>query len=105
MSQANMDRLAEDLARVVRDAEGLLRATAGEAGEKVAELRARAQASLDAARERLAGLGEDAAERARTAAERTSAQVKANPWVAVGIGAAAGLLVGLLLGRRGGGAS
>jgi ElaB/YqjD/DUF883 family membrane-anchored ribosome-binding protein len=35
-----------------------------------------------------------------TGVPATSAYVKDNPWVAVGVGAAAGLLAGLLLSRR-----
>src|SRR5690606_28599468 len=46
MSQVNTDKLIEDLRQVVRDAEDLLRATAGQAGEKIAEARARAEESL-----------------------------------------------------------
>ena len=102
MAQAASDRLIEDLRQVIRDAEELLRVTAGQAGEKIAEARARAEESLLAARSRLAELGSGAAVRAQAAADSADLYVRANPWAAIGIVAATGLLVGLLIGRRGG---
>ena len=48
-NQSQKDRLMNDLHAVVAEAEGLLRATAGSAGEGAAELRAKVQASLDRA--------------------------------------------------------
>lgn len=105
MSQVTTDKLIEDLKLVVHDAEELLRATAGQAGEKVAQARAKAEASLQVAKAQLAAVGSGAAERAREAAQRTDEYVHQNPWASIGVGAAVGLLVGLLLGRRGGGSS
>ena len=43
-------RLAGDLKLVVRDAEDLLKATAGEAGEKVKEVRSRLATALESAK-------------------------------------------------------
>jgi ElaB/YqjD/DUF883 family membrane-anchored ribosome-binding protein len=100
MSHVTTDRLVEDLKRVVHDAEALLKATAGQAGENIQQARAMAESSLHAARSRLAELGGDAAARVRDTAERTNSYVHGNPWVAVGVGAVAGLLVGLLVGRN-----
>jgi ElaB/YqjD/DUF883 family membrane-anchored ribosome-binding protein len=102
MSELNTDKLLEDLRAVIRDAEELLRATAGQAGEHVAQARARAEASLQSARALLATLCDSASARARGAARSADAYVQGNPWIAVGAGAAAGLLLGLLLGHRSG---
>ncbi len=102
MSQVTIDQLREDLRQVVRDAEELLKATAGQAGEKVAEVRARAEETLLGAKARLADLSSDAAVRARAAAASADEFARANPWAAIGVAAAAGMLVGLLLGRRNG---
>jgi ElaB/YqjD/DUF883 family membrane-anchored ribosome-binding protein len=96
---ATVEALFEDLRAVVRDAEALLRATEGEAGEKIAEIRARAAQSLHAARERLDEAGAGVGERARSAARSTDAYVHENPWAAVAIAAGIGFLVGSL-GRR-----
>lgn len=100
MSRTTAADLRDDLQRVIRDAEELLQATAGQAGEKFAGLRARAEESLRAARTRLHELGDVAAARAGKAAANADECVRANPWTAVGVGAAAGLALGLLLGRR-----
>jgi ElaB/YqjD/DUF883 family membrane-anchored ribosome-binding protein len=90
----------DDLHAVIRDAETLLRATAANTGEKVQEARNRAEESVRAAKERLAGVEDEAMERARAIADETDVYVRANPWTAVGIAAGAALLLGLLLSRR-----
>ena len=94
------DKLMEDLRLVVTDAEELLRATAGQAGEKVAAARARAEESIDAAKARIAQAGYAAAEQTRVAAKVTDDYVHENPWTAVGIAAAVGLVVGVLMSRK-----
>ena len=83
------DKLMEDLRAVMSDAEVLLNATAGQAGEQAEQARARVEESLRAARAHLEGLG-----------SRLDEQVRANPWTAVGVAAGVGLLVGLLLSRK-----
>jgi len=94
------EKLLADLQTVVADAEALLKATAGQAGDKIQEARARAEESLAAARERLSGVEEDALQQARELVSEGEEYVRQNPWEAVGIAAGVGLLLGLLLGRR-----
>lgn len=96
MENVTTDKLMADLRTVVRDAEELLQATAGQGSAQLKELRARAEESLGAARARLQEAGDDA----RKAARDIDEQVRANPWAAVGVAAAAGLVLGLLLGRK-----
>lgn len=91
------ERLVNDMRAVERDAEALLRASNG---GKEAASREQTESALRAAKERLAALGNGAYERARHAAEATDHYVRANPWQSVGIGAAAGMLVGFLIARR-----
>jgi ElaB/YqjD/DUF883 family membrane-anchored ribosome-binding protein len=93
------ETLVEDLRAVMRDAEELLRATEGQAGQRIAEIRARAEASLRSARARLAEAGAGIESRARDAARSTDAYVHENPWTAIGIAAGIGFLLGFL-GRR-----
>src|SRR5690606_30358999 len=97
MDQVNTEKLMEDLRQVVRDADELVRATAGQAGEKVAQVRARAEESLRNAKVRLSEGSGDLNARAHAAADSTDYYVRNNPWAAIGIAAAAGLLVGALL--------
>jgi ElaB/YqjD/DUF883 family membrane-anchored ribosome-binding protein len=98
--QASSEKLMKDLRTVMLDAEDLLKATAGQAGEKVSEARARAEESIRMAKEALGELGEEAMERTREAVESADDYVHENPWKAVGIAAGIGLVVGLLLARK-----
>lgn len=100
MEQVSTDKLLDDLKAVVNDAEELLKATAGQAGEKVSAARARAEASVRAARKRVTELQEDVLTQTKEMAEEADKYVRKNPWQAVGIAAAAGLIVGLMISRR-----
>jgi len=93
------EKLMQDLRLVVSDAEELLRATAGQAGEKVSAVRERIQENLAAAKERLAVAQEAVVEKTKQAAKVTDEYVHENPWKAVGIAAGVGLLVGMLISR------
>lgn len=100
MEQVTTDKLMADLKTVVDDAEELLRATAGQAGEKVAAARARAEDSVRAAKARMQEMKGDLLAQTREMAESADLYVRENPWRAVGIAAAAGLVLGLLISRR-----
>lgn len=93
------EKLMQDLQLVVSDAEELLRATAGQAGEKVSAARERIQDSLEAAKARLVVAQDAMLEKTRLAARATDEYVHDNPWRAVGISAAVGLVVGMLISR------
>ncbi len=69
-------------------------------GEKIQEVRARAEESLRQAKERLSAIEEEALRRAREVADAADEYVRENPWQSVGIAAGIGLVVGLLLARR-----
>ena len=98
--RVSREKLVEDLKAVVSDAEALLKATAHQTGEKVAEVRAKAEESLKTAKVRIAEEGKEIMEKAKSAAKSTDEFVHANPWKAVGIGALAGFVIGLLISRR-----
>ena len=93
-------QLVTDMKSAISDAEDMLHATADQAGEKVASLRARIQERLKGARVRLADAEEALLTKTRAAARATDAYVHESPWTAVGVAAAVGLLVGLIIGRR-----
>jgi ElaB/YqjD/DUF883 family membrane-anchored ribosome-binding protein len=99
-SDVTAEKLAADLRLVISDAEALLHATAGKAGETAAAARAKMQESLESAKLKLGLLGEEAAEHARVAARATEDYVRENPWQAVGIAALVGIALGLLVSRR-----
>ncbi len=83
------DKLVKDLKAVVGDTEDLIKATAGQGGEQIARIRARAEESVRHARERMKDAGLDLNE-----------QVREHPWAAIGVAAGAALVLGIILGRR-----
>ena len=97
---ANRDRLVEDMRSVIADAEDLLRATANQAGEKIGVARERIQESLQQAKTKLAEVQAIVTERSKEAAQYTDEYVRENPWRAIGVAAAIGLLLGILMSRR-----
>jgi len=99
-TDVSKQKLAADLKIVVADAEELLRATAGQAGEKVAELRSKIESRLHDARATLAEAQEAVVDNAKKVGRATDDYVHENPWKSVGIAAGVGLLVGILIGRR-----
>lgn len=96
----NTEKFMHDMRAVVIDAEELLKATAGQAGERVDKVRARAEASLQNARSVLLAAGESLDANAREAARQVNDQVKEHPWTTAAVAAGVGLLVGILVGRR-----
>lgn len=100
MSQVNKEKLIADFRVVLADTEELLRSTAGQAGEKISELRAKAQDHLASAKIKLADAEAAIVDKAKQAGRVADDYVHDNPWGAVGIAAGVGFLVGLLIGRR-----
>jgi ElaB/YqjD/DUF883 family membrane-anchored ribosome-binding protein len=99
-ANVSKDKLMQDFRAVVADAEELLKATASQAGEKVAVARERIQDSLHHAKVKLAEAEDVIIQRSKQAARATDDFVHENPWQAVGAAAGVGLVIGLLIGRR-----
>ncbi|MCQ9375451.1 DUF883 family protein [Methyloversatilis sp. XJ19-13] len=99
-STVTKQKLIADLKVVIADAEELLKVTANQAGEKVSELRVRMQENLTSARHKLADAEAALKEKSREVARVTDDYVHDHPWKAIGVAAGAGLLIGLLIGRR-----
>lgn len=97
--EVSKEKLMQDLRVVVVDAEELLRATAGQAGEKVTAARERIQENLAAAKLRLVAAEEAMVAKTKLAAKATDEYVHENPWRAVGISAGVGLIIGMLISR------
>lgn len=94
------EKLVADFKVVVADAEALLRATASDAGEKVAAAREKIQSSLVDAKVQLARAEAAIVDKTRQAVRVTDEYVHDNPWKAVGISACVGLVIGVLIARR-----
>ncbi|MDE2260313.1 MAG: DUF883 family protein [Betaproteobacteria bacterium] len=98
--EVTKEQLIADFKVVMADAEALLKASANQGGEKLAEVRARAEESLRAVKARMAETQTAMLAKTKAAADVTDAYVHENPWKAIGISAGLGLVIGLLIGRR-----
>ena len=78
----------------------MLKRASVETGDKARDLRSQVETQLLRAKLKLQEIEGEAVDRAKVAARATDEYVRGNPWQAVGIAAAAGLLVGLLMNRR-----
>ena len=100
MTNNSKQKLVSDMKIVVSDAEEILRATAGVAGEKMVDLREQIADRLHDAKMRLADAEAALVDRTKAAARATDDFVNDKPWQAVGIAAGIGLLLGIIIGRR-----
>ncbi len=100
LSNSSKQKLVSDMKVVVSDAEEILRATAGVAGEKMVDLRERIGERLRDAKLRIADAEAALVDKTKAAARATDDFVNENPWQAVGIAAGIGLLLGIIIGRR-----
>jgi ElaB/YqjD/DUF883 family membrane-anchored ribosome-binding protein len=94
--------LAEELRNVVRQAEKLLIALGEDREEALVELRQHVTVAVAEAKKRLADFEDQARRFKDTAGAAMDVYVRENPWTAVGIGAALGLLLGAWVASEGG---
>ena len=96
-AQEVTETLKANLRQMSRDAEDLLQATAGKAGEALDEARRRLGKSLAAAKD-TAGRWQDRSAETAEAADRV---IRQHPYEAIGLAFVAGLLIGVRAGFRG----
>jgi ElaB/YqjD/DUF883 family membrane-anchored ribosome-binding protein len=99
-TQEANQRLTSDLKLVMRDAEDLLKATAGEAGEKVKEVRGRLTTALESAKVTCSRLQDKLQDKTVEAAKATDQVIREHPYESLGVVFGVGLLVGVLVSRR-----
>ena len=92
------DQLLADLKTVIQDAEAWLRHGSSLTGEELTKAKAKFGGAIAGAKESLVNL--EVVEKSKAAAKATDTYVKDNPWKAVGIGAAVGVVLGMLINRR-----
>lgn len=104
LTDAQRERVMADLRIVIADAEELLRQGTQQDGAATIDWRTKAEARIEEARNALRDMRDAVYDRARSAGHAADDYVNRNPWQAIGvtagIAAAAGLLIGFLLGRR-----
>lgn len=94
------EQLIADFQVAVADAEALLKATANQGGEQLAQIRDKVEKSLGVVKVNMAEAQTAIIAKTREAAKATDEYVHENPWEAIGIGAAVGVAIGWLIGRR-----
>jgi ElaB/YqjD/DUF883 family membrane-anchored ribosome-binding protein len=99
-SAPQREKLTDDLRQVIADTEELLRMTADEVGDGVAQVRGRVQRRLQSARTQLAQWQDTATATVKTAGDVADEFVHQHPWTSIGIGAVVGLVVGQLMDHR-----
>jgi len=97
---APREQLVADLRVLMSDVEELVKATASQSGDKIAEVRGRIQSAAAELRPRLAQAEALLKEKAKIAAATTDDYVHDHPWTAMGVSAGVGVIIGLLIGRR-----
>jgi ElaB/YqjD/DUF883 family membrane-anchored ribosome-binding protein len=94
------DQLMADLKSVIADAEAWLRHGSSLSGEELKAAKAKFERTLVNAKDDLVKLEQAVVEKTKVAAKATDEYVKENPWKAVGLGAAVGVVVGMLIARK-----
>jgi ElaB/YqjD/DUF883 family membrane-anchored ribosome-binding protein len=94
------NQLASDFNTLVSDAEQLLQSTANYSGETISAARDRFQNTLEHFKGRVSDAQATAVGTWNRAASATDGYVHENPWRVIGVVAAVGLLVALLLPRK-----
>ena len=96
MSEVSTEKLVGDLKVIAHDTEELLKASAGQMGEKAHEARARLTAALESAKAACRRLEERAIESAKA----TDKVIREHPYQSIGAAFGIGLLIGVLVTRK-----
>ena len=93
-------RMAGDFRTMINDSEDLLKAAATVSGEGFAVARTKFEDKLRRAKATLADASQPVFDRTRETAAVADDYVRGNPWTAVGVAIAAGVLIGFLTAKR-----
>jgi ElaB/YqjD/DUF883 family membrane-anchored ribosome-binding protein len=100
MLESNINTVRSDLKTLMKDAQELFEEAATSSGSKAEELRAKGMKLLDSAIDGAHHFQQAAVEKGKKIAHDTDTYVHENPWRAIGISAAVGVLIGMLIARR-----
>jgi ElaB/YqjD/DUF883 family membrane-anchored ribosome-binding protein len=98
--ESSREKLVDEFGAVLAEAEEMLKKAATETGEKAKDLRSQVEAKLLHAKLALQEIEGQALDQAKAAARATDDYVHDHPWQAIGVAAAVGFAVGLLINRR-----
>ncbi|SFN23444.1 Membrane-anchored ribosome-binding protein, inhibits growth in stationary phase, ElaB/YqjD/DUF883 family [Izhakiella capsodis] len=94
------ENLRTELKNLADTLEEVLNNSAEKSKGELDKLRTKAHSALKETRARLGDSGERLAQTSREVADRADDYVKENPWTSAGIGAAVGVIIGILIARR-----
>lgn len=93
-------RMAGDFRTMISDSEDLLKAASTVSSEGFTAARTKFEEKLRSAKAALADASQPAFDRTMETAAAANDYVRGNPWTAVGVAAAAGVLIGFLAAKR-----
>lgn len=99
-TDAAREQAMEDLKTLSRDAEDLLKATAGDVSDKAKEARSRVAAALEQAKASYTRLQAQTLATAKAAAKKADTVIREHPYESIGIAFGVGLLIGVLVTRK-----
>ncbi len=91
----NSSRSSQHVAQQIRD-------TANDLGERASHAVEGIQGGMENFRERFTNVKDTVVDRTKEYARATDTYVNENPWIAVGIGAGIGLIIGMMISPRSG---
>lgn len=97
---SDTSHLLDESQTILQETERLLAEADSTMGKEADVLYARVAASLRQAKDKLVTAEKVAVEKAKKTAEATDMYVHEHPWQAVGVAAAVGVLIGMLISRR-----
>ncbi|BDH44499.1 hypothetical protein TUM12370_05430 [Salmonella enterica subsp. enterica serovar Choleraesuis] len=100
MSKDNSEQLRAELKSLADTLEEVLSTSGDKSKAELESMREKAHRALKDSRVRLSEAGDAVARQTREAAGKADDYVRENPWTGVGIGAAVGVVLGVLLARR-----
>ncbi len=92
----NTQNLVGDLKAAMNEAEEAMRATAGQSGDRVGDVRSRLAAALDSAKAACQRLEDKTV----AAAKATDRVIRDHPYESIGVAFGLGLLIGVLVARK-----
>jgi len=92
--------VGRDVQNVVTEAQELLKTVKEEGASQIDQMKTKVSAQLDTAKQKFGEIQQTVQDGAKIAMNETDAYVRANPWTAIGIGAAIGAVIGYLAGRQ-----
>lgn len=99
-SDRNGGARSQEWKNLVADVEDLVKKVANVDDEEIAEIRAKVEDTLQKAKSTATQGVSAVRERAEDVSEATDEYVRENPWSAIGIAAAVGIVIGFIAGRR-----